>query len=126
MEERNRVRRLIADLVDAYNAKDLERVMSWYHPDASYWSALGDWRRGAAEVRAHIEELFEMLPDEHMTTRVLIADGTTAVAEFTGQGTAPSGTAYSLDFTEVFTIRDGKIAEVRVYLDPEEVEAALG
>ncbi len=121
-----RVRRLILELVDAYNTKDLERVMAFYHPQATYWSALGDWRRGADEIRAHIVELFELLPDEHMTVRTLIADDTTAVAEFTGRGTAPDGRPYSLDFTEVFHLRGGKVAEVRVYLDPEEVAAALG
>ena len=125
MEDRNQVRRLVLQLVDAYNAKDLEGVMATYLPEASYWSALGDWLRGAAEIRAHIAELFELLPDEYMTVRGLIVDDATAVAEFTSRGTAPNGRRYALDFTEVYEIREGKVAEVRVYLDPEEVEAAL-
>jgi ketosteroid isomerase-like protein len=41
-------------------------------------------------------------------------------------GTAPSGSPYTLDFTEVIELRDGKIATVKVYLDPEEVERVMG
>ena len=124
MQRREQVRRLVLGLVDAYNAKDLGRVMAAYHPQAAYWSALDDWQRGSDEIRAHVEELFRMLPDEHMTVRALVADDTTAVVEFTARGTSPK--PYSLDFTEVFTVEDGRIVEVRVYLDPEEVDAALG
>jgi ketosteroid isomerase-like protein len=43
------------------------------------------------------------------------------VVEFVSRGTAPSGRSYELEFTEVIDLVDGKIASVKVYLDPEEV-----
>jgi ketosteroid isomerase-like protein len=56
----------------------------------------------------------------------VVTDGDTVVVEFRSTGTAPSGRSYALEFTEVIELREGKIATVKVYLDPDEVERAMG
>ena len=122
---RDEAREVVDTIVSAYNAKDADTLASLYHPDARYWSALGDWQEGLPAIREHIEELHRILPDEQMETLMVATDGDTAVAEFRSTGTAPSGNRYQLEFTEVIELRDGKIATVEVYLDPEEVERAL-
>ena len=115
----------MSDLVAAYNAKDLESLAALYHDDARYWSALSDWSEGISEIRNHIRELFELLPDEEMAIKSLATDGEVAVVEFVSTGTNPNATGYEIEFTEVIELRDGRISEVRVYLDPEEVEQAM-
>jgi uncharacterized protein (TIGR02246 family) len=116
---------VVASIVEAYNAKDADAVASLYHPDARYWSALGDWQEGLDSIKAHIEELHRLLPDEQMAIKALMAGDDIAVVEFESTGTAPSGSRYSLEFTEVIELREGKIATVKVYLDPEEVERIM-
>lgn len=120
--QRDPARQLVRRLVEAYNAKDAQGITDLYHPDARYWSALGDWQEGLPAIKAHLEELHRTLPDEQMEPLAVITDGATVVVEFRSSGTAPSGRPYEIEFTEVIELRDGKIATVKVYLDPDEVE----
>lgn len=119
---REAARSIVAQLVEAYNAKDRGAIAVLYQEDARYWSALGDWQYGLPEILSHIEELHRKLPDEKMAVKVLATDGASIVVEFVSTGTAPSGEPYELEFTEVIDLVDGKIATVKVYLDPAEVE----
>ena len=123
---REESRAMVDRIVAAYNAKDVDAIAALYHPDARYWSALGDWQEGLPAIRAHIEHLHETLPDEQMEIVSLMGEDDIAVAEFRSTGTNPSGEPYTLDFTEVIELRDGLISQVKVYLDPDEVAAALG
>ncbi len=124
-ESRDVARALVARLVAAYNAKDADSLAELYRPDARYWSALGDWREGLPAIRAHIEDLHRELPDEQMTVKALVTDGEAVVVEFVSSGTAPSGNRYEIEFTEVIQLAEGKIASVKVYLDPEEVHRIM-
>lgn len=119
-------RDIVSRIVEAYNAKDAEALIELYQPDARYWSALDDWQEGRATIRSHIEDLHRRLPDEQMSIDAVMTDGDAVVAEFTSSGTAPSGGRYQISFTEVIELRNGKIASVMVYLDPEEVERIMG
>ncbi len=123
---RRSAREVVTRIVEAYNAKDAEALAEFYQPDAHYWSALDDWQEGLASIRSHIEDLYRRLPDEQMSVAAVMTDGDTIVAEFTSTGTAPSGRPYRFSFTEVIELRDGKIASVMVYLDPEEVQRIMG
>lgn len=117
---------MVEQIVAAYNAKDADALAALYHPDARYWSALGDWQEGIDEIKQHIEQLHRTLPDERMEIVSLIGGDGVAVAEFRSTGRNPAGEAYAIEFTEVIEIRDGRIAEVKVYLDPDEVRAVMG
>ena len=125
-DDRTAVRTLVRELVELYNARDVDGLIALYHPNAEYWSPLGDWQRGVDHIRAHLEELHRTLPDEKMEIVALMADDETAVVEFMSTGMTPAGNPYRIEFTEVIEIRDGRIERVRVYLDPEEVAAITG
>lgn len=122
---REQSRAIVGKIVDAYNAKDAGKLADLYHPDARYWSALGDWQEGLPAIREHIEELHRTLPDETMEILSLIGGEDVAIAEFRSTGTAPSGKEYAIEFTEVIELRDGKISQVKVYLDPDEVRSVM-
>lgn len=124
-DDRGSARALVANLVAAYNAKNLDGVAGLYAEDARYWSALDDWSEGVEAIRGHIERLFESLPDEEMAIKSLVTDGEIAVVEFESTGTNPRGRPYEIEFTEVIELRENRIASVRVYLDPEEVERIM-
>lgn len=127
MVEAQGIARLVIDrLVTAYNAKDLDGLLALYGPHPRYWSTLGGWRSGTSEIGAHLRELFVSLPDERMTATTVVTDGDTVVAEFTSSGTTPTDEPYQVSFTEVMTLVDGAITEVKVYLDPDDVSSILG
>lgn len=126
MGARDDARSLIHEIVAAYNARDLDSLIARYHRDITYWSALGGLQEGITAVRDHLEHLHQTLPDERMRALAVITDGDLVVAEFESTGTSPLGRPYRIEFTEVFELRDGKVASIRVYLDPEAVAAALG
>jgi ketosteroid isomerase-like protein len=115
---------VVGALVEAYNAKRLEPLLDLYDPDARFWDPLHrDGVVGRDAIGGVIEQLFATYPDERMSVVTLAADDTTAVAEFHSTGTAPSGTRFELEFTEVYEMRDGRIVSCRVYLDPEQLPA---
>ena len=126
MGSRDEARQLIDTIVTAYNSHDTDALVALYQPDITYWSALDDMLSGVDAVRTHIEHLHETLPDEQMRPLVVVTDGEVAVVEFESTGTNPAGSRYRIEFTEVFELRDGKIASIKVYLDPREVEEAMG
>ena len=125
MGSRDDARRLIDTVVAAYNSRDTEALIALYQPDVTYWSALGGLQQGMDAVREHIDHLHETLPDERMQARAVITDGELIVVEFESTGTNPAGNPYTIEFTEVFELRDGMIASIKVYLDTEAVSRAM-
>lgn len=122
---RDDARLLVEQIIEAYNSRDTDALVALYQPDITYWSALGGSQEGISTVRAHLDHLHETLPDEQMRAKTVITDGELIVVEFESTGTNAAGSPYSIEFTEVFELRDGKVASIKVYLDPEEIEQAL-
>jgi ketosteroid isomerase-like protein len=115
-------REVVEELVDAYNAKSLERILALYRPDARFWDPLHrEGVVGRAVIGDVIGGLFESYPDEQMSVVTLVADETHAVAEFRSVGTAASGRPFELEFTEVYETSDGQISSCRVYIDTAEI-----
>jgi ketosteroid isomerase-like protein len=115
-------RELVEELVDAYNAKSLDRILALYRPDARFWDPLHpDGVVGRAAIGDVIGGLFESYPDEQMSVVTLVADETHAVAEFRSVGTTTSGRPFELDLTEVYETSDGQISSCHVYIDTAEI-----
>lgn len=125
MGTRDEARQLIDRIVAAYNSHDTDALVALYHPDITYWSAIDGQQTGIAAVRQHIDHLHEILPDERMEARTVITDGGMIVVEFESTGTNPAGKTYAIEFTEVFELRNGRVASIKVYLDPEAVAQAM-
>ena len=125
-DSKTEARALIGQIVTAYNTRDVDALVALYDPDIVYWSAIGDHRRGIAEVREHLEHLHETLPDERMKTQTIVTDGDLVVVEFESSGTAPDGRPYSIEFTEVFELAGGRVSSIKVYLDPTDVARITG
>ena len=125
MGPKDDARVLVDEIVAAYNSHDADALMALYQPDIKYWSALDGLQEGIDAVRAHLDHLHETLPDEQMQAQTVITDGELIVVEFRSTGTNPAGNPYAIEFTEVFELRDDKVASIKVYLDPEEVARAM-
>jgi ketosteroid isomerase-like protein len=117
-------REVVEELVDAYNAKSIERVVALYRPDARFWDPFHrEGVVGQAAIGDVIGDLFERYPDETMSVVALVADEARAVAEFRSVGTAANGRPFELEFTEVYEMSDGQISSCHVYIDTGEIPA---
>jgi ketosteroid isomerase-like protein len=115
-------REVVEELVEAYNAKSLERILALYRPDARFWDPLHrEGVSGRAAIGEVIGGLFESYPDEQMSVVTLVADETHAVAEFRSVGTSAGGRPFELELTEVYELSDGQIASCHVYIDTAEI-----
>jgi steroid delta-isomerase-like uncharacterized protein len=115
---------VVHELVDAYNAKSLARLLALYCPDARFWDPFHrDGVVGREAIADVLRGLFQSFPDERMSIATLAADETHAVAEFRSTGTSRGGQPFELEFTEVFEVNDGQIASCRVYIDTQAVPA---
>ena len=125
MGSKDDARLLVDEIVAAYNSHNADALVALYQPDITYWSALDGLQEGIDALRAHLDHLHETLPDEQMRAQTVITDGELIVVEFESTGTSPAGNPYAIEFTEVFELLDGKVASIKVYLDPEEVARAM-
>jgi len=125
MGMRSDARRLVDEIVDAYNSRDTDKIVALYQPDITYWSTLDGRYEGINAVRDHIDYLHEVLADERMRAQTVITDGDMIVVEFESSGTTRASNPYVIEFTEVFELLDGKVASIKAYLDPEEIARAM-
>jgi len=117
-------RAVLQSYLDALVAGDLDRIADSFAEDAT-WSLHGTLP--LAGVRRGREAIVEFLCDaaslyapdtQSFSFGDITAEGERAVLEWrvTGQSAA-TGLAYANEYCGVFVIRDGRIAEVREYLD---------
>ena len=129
------VRSMVREMYDAWNAKDMERVEAYAHPDCRVTNiafgaslAFKDYERNWATA----------FPDGRCELINVIADGDCVTAEFIGRSThrgplqKPSGTLpatnrkVELRLVEIWEFRNGKIATGRSYFDSAGFMVQLG
>jgi ketosteroid isomerase-like protein len=95
-------------------------------PDFSGWTVLSGPVARATYQRAFA--VFASIFSEGPTPTIhsLTAEDDRVVAEFRSKGTLRSGDAYQNDYLFLFRIRDGRIAYVGEYFNPDVVRAKIG
>lgn len=125
-------KQLVRATWDAVTAGQIDTFLGNLADDVT-WTFFGSHRfagtfRGKDELVAKLfAPLGEVLEDGikvHIDT--LTADGDRVVMEARGEARAKSGKRYDNHYCIVVTVRDGKVAEVREYLDTELVSAVFG
>jgi predicted ester cyclase len=127
--------KIVRDMYDAWNAKDLDRSASHAHADARMTNVPFG---AAVGFREYIENWARAFPDGKIELHSLVVQGDKAVAEFTGRGThtgtlkGPTGELpatqrrVELKCVEIHSFRGGKLAEGRVYFDAFSLFTQLG
>ena len=118
-------RGLIEELLEAYNAPDLDRAASLYAEDCEYVNrAHGIEVRGRDVQRANMQAFLDRFPDRTLHPRRIFADedGAAVEAEFVatspgGRGMPPAGQPYSVEMCCVFEVRDGLVLREHDYID---------
>ena len=119
-------KQLLQQWIDAFESKDIERVMECYAEDAvNFQIATGEPAVGHERISLDNCEFFRGFPNAWARVENLIGDGDWAAWEWTGGGTflgefygnAPTGRSFEIRGCGFFNFRDGKIIVQRGYWD---------
>jgi ketosteroid isomerase-like protein len=105
---------IVKRAVDAFNAHELDRYLSFLAPEFEYVDHMGAVAEvqgsGIDAIRRQVEGWFDAFPDFRASVDEFIDAGDRVVSVTTWQGTgAGSGLPYYQEAAEVLTVRDGKI-----------------
>ncbi|MCD6014887.1 MAG: hypothetical protein K0R88_971 [Solirubrobacterales bacterium] len=128
----------IARYNEAWNAHDLEAIMSMHTPDMVFENHTAGERAEGDTVRAHIASIFETWPDIRFDSRrTYVRDGL-VVQEWTATAThanemrrgdlvaEPTGRKVTWDGLDVIPFAGGLVKRKDVYSDSVTILSALG
>lgn len=121
---------LAASLFSRFDANDLSGALDLLHDDATWWIAGKPGQQPAAgeHDKASIGKLLRRMASQlpeglRMTVKGVLAEGDRVALEVESRGPLRNGRVYEQQYHFLLTIRDGKIASVREYLDTQHVVA---
>ncbi|MES2100422.1 MAG: nuclear transport factor 2 family protein [Pseudomonadota bacterium] len=98
----------------AWNAHDIDALMSFMHDDCEFLTpagpdACGTRHVGRDAVRRAFEGVWQAMPDAHWHNGRYIVQGDLAFSLWTFTGTTADGARTEVDGVDVFTLKNGKI-----------------
>jgi len=101
-------------MIDAFNAHDLDAIMSLFAEDCVFESPRGPdaWGRryeGQGAVREGLSLRFTTIPDVHYGDGSHFVSGDRGVSEWTLTGTTTDGVRLSVRGCDVWTFRDDRV-----------------
>jgi uncharacterized protein (TIGR02246 family) len=105
---------------DAQNARDAEMFASLVAPDYTSAQPVHPGREftGRDQVLANWTAMFSGMPDFTSELLAVVVDGEQEWAEWHWHGHHADGSAFEMRGTTIFLIRDGLIADGRLYMEP--------
>src|SRR5580698_3225596 len=115
---------IFKQFVTAINGHDVQTLTSLMTPDHVFVDALGNRVRGATSMQAGWRGYFAMCPDYRIQTDEVMASGDTVLAVGEAGGTI-DGVAWRTPAAWKAVVRDGRLAEWRVFADNKPVYEIL-
>ncbi|MEX0404881.1 nuclear transport factor 2 family protein [Aquibium sp. LZ166] len=114
MTDRQQVLDALEGLVDAFNAHDIDRIMSFFAEDCALQMPRGPEphglrAEGREEVRATLMTRFEGLPDVHYGDASHHVDGDVGISKWLLTGTTTAGERVTVRGCDFYHFRDGKV-----------------
>ena len=105
---------------DAWNRHDIDALMSFMTDDCVFEASAGPEicgtrSQGRAAVHAAFSEVWVTFPDARWGDARHFVSGDRGVSEWTFSGTRHDGTRVEVNWCDLFTFRDGKIAVKNSY-----------
>lgn len=105
---------MLQAFADAWNAHDIDALMSFMHDECVFETAAGPdacgtRHVGRAAVRRAFASAWETFPDAQWRNPRHFVAGERGVSEWTFTGTAADGSRVEVNGVDVFTFRDGRI-----------------
>ncbi len=110
------IRSTLGELCDAFNAHDLDRIMTFFSDDCVLEMPKGSapWGsrfEGKLKVQKALATRFEGLPDVHYGSEQHFVDPTadTGISKWTFTGTTREGTSVEVRGCDFYSFRNGKV-----------------
>ena len=106
---------LLEEIHAAFNSRDADRIMAYFHPDTTFYPALGPEPvgrtvHGWAAVHKFLADRFKVIPDMHWKTiDRYLCDGNRAVTVWMVTGKSADGTALNYKGCDLYEFKDGLI-----------------
>ena len=112
------MKKIIRDILEAFNRKDLSTMTSFYADDVTYIRSEGTLK-GKEEVKRYYTWVFSNWSTIKLIEKDIIVEGDKAALEFVQEGTSLKrvGKKLSLLCLDSFTFKGGKVQEVHVCQD---------
>lgn len=112
--------------------KDPPAALRLLTDDATWWVAgkPSESPGAGTKDKPAVEQLFRGMSEQfkdgmHITVRSLIAEGDKVAVELSSYAELKSGRVYNNDYHFSITLREGKLCELREYLDTQHVIATF-
>jgi ketosteroid isomerase-like protein len=124
-------RQVVIDFYRRFDAGDMTGVLDLMADDCGYWlagKAGTSATAGIVHTKAQMADVFDRMAQHlegplRMVVKSTVAEGDKVAVEAESRGQLRSGRVYNQEYHALMTIRDGKIAAVREYMDTEHVLA---
>ena len=120
MTDAKQIEHALHALVAAFNAHDLDRIMSLFADDCVLEMPRGPHRyggrfEGKQAVREGLSSRFKGLPDVHYADDRHYVCGDTGISKWRLTGTAPDGRRVDVNGCDFYEFRDGKVVRKDSY-----------
>jgi ketosteroid isomerase-like protein len=119
-------------LRDAMNSHAPEQMAALFAEDYRSAQPLHPSRAfsGRGQVQENWTSVFEGVPDFKAELVATSVDGETEWGEWSWRGRHPDGTPFAMGGVTILVVRDGSIAEARLYMEPvdegdDDIDAAV-
>jgi ketosteroid isomerase-like protein len=114
---------IVSAFLDAMNRGDTEALLEAYAEDGEVWTmgnTLISGKYSKAQIREFADGVYEAFP-QGLGFQVLgmVAEGDKVAVEAESDGVHASGVNYHNHYHFLFTLRDGKVVQLKEYLDTE-------
>jgi taurine dehydrogenase small subunit len=98
----------------AFNSRDVDRIISFFTDDATFWLArgpesVGRTLAGKETIRKTLTDRFKVIPDMRWDHKEYIFSGNRAISVWTVKGRGASGEDLNYEGCDIYTFRGGKI-----------------
>ena len=104
----------------AFNSRDVDRIVSHFTDDATFWLArgpepVGRTLKGKETIRKTLAARFAVIPDMRWDHKEYIFAGNRAISVWTVKGKGADGEDLNYQGCDIYTFRGGKIAAKDTY-----------
>jgi ketosteroid isomerase-like protein len=123
-------RRIATEFFRRHDAGDTPGALALMAEDCTYWLAGkpgSNASAGKAHSKAEMAEIFRRMGEAmtgplRMTVKGTVAEGDKVAVEATSRGELRNGRVYEQEYHVLMTIRAGRIAAAREYMDTQHVQ----
>ncbi len=107
--------KLMKEISAAFNSRDVERIVSHFTDDATFWLArgpepVGRTLAGKDAIRKALADRFKVIPDMRWDHKEYIFAGDRAISVWTVKGKGADGEDLDYEGCDIYTFRGDKIS----------------